>query len=180
VAVRCYRAESDCDELGGHLVRVWRRSWHGKLGRQAPPEAAFLREMARLGRLRSYVLMAADAPAATVLGFQHRGTFMDEAPAYDEGWKKHSPGLVLSYLLLKDLFAGDPPRQVDFGFGYNQYKEVLGTRGERRAELWLAVTPKGRAALRAARAGDWLFRAGKAALGRFGVVRRLKLAMKSE
>jgi len=99
---------------------------------------------------------------------------MDEAPAFDDVWKRHSPGLVLNYLILKDLFASDTPKTVDFGFGYNQYKEMLGTRPEPRAQLWMPMSSKGVGVLCALRCCDTVFRCGKSLAGRTGLLRTFK------
>jgi len=174
VTAKCFRKVSDMSELRSCLAGVWQRSWHGRLGRYEPPSVSFLSRLAEEGWIRSYVLFVGDNPAASVLGLQYRGTFLDEAPAHDQRWRDHSPGIVLNYLILQDLFSVDPPRRVDFGFGYNQYKETLGTRRDTRAELWLAASGRGRGLVMARRLSDAIFKRGKMILGRSGMVRKLK------
>ena len=173
---RCFRSEQDVAILHEHLHRVWAGSWHGGLGRQRPPDLGFLRGVAARGWLRAYVLLANGEPAASVLGYQYGDKFLDEAPAFDERWRGQSPGAVLNYLLLEDLFAANPPHLVDFGFGYNQYKATLGTTGEERGELWLPASARGRGLVAAVKVCDGLYRAGKKVLGRSSVVRRMKAA----
>jgi len=174
LSMRCFRTPAETVRLHGLLERVWRRSWHGALERQAPPSAGFLEAVAERGWLRSYVLFNGEEPIATALGFQYRGTFLDEAPAYDRAWQAHSPGLCLFHLLLEDLFRADVPNVVDFGFGYNQYKAMLGSRREMRGQLWTAATERGRAALVGQVACDATYRAGKKLTGKLGFVRRFK------
>ena len=165
-------------DLHAALSTVWSKSWHGHLGAQAPPPVDTLIRWAGQGWVRSYVLFADAEPVACVQGYQYTGTFYDEAPAYDVGWKQYSPGLVLDYLMLQDLFVNDPPRVVDFGFGYNQYKEMLGTRREERCQLWIPITPRGHAILAGLRCCDLAFRAGKKVLGKGELSKKLKVRVR--
>jgi len=174
VTLRCFRRLDEMEELRTHLVAVWKESWHGRLGRYEPPSVDFLSRLAEKGWIRSYVLFAGDEPAASVLGLQYKGRFLDEAPAHGESWRRFSPGMVLNYLVLKDLFENDPPSVVDFGFGYNQYKATLGTEAETRGEYWLPSSARGRVVVAARRACDGVFLSAKAILGRTSAVRRLK------
>lgn len=174
VTVRCFRKEEEMSELHGRLSRVWQGSWHGRMGGQAPPSVDFLKTLAREGWVRAYVLFVGQDAVASVLGFQYRGKFLDEAPAFDEQWRDYSPGVVLNNLILQDLFESDTPEVVDFGFGYNQYKEMLGTECEERAELWVAASAKGRAVLATARVCDFVYSVGKRLPGGSSLVRRLK------
>ena len=171
---RCFRNEDEMEELLKHLSAVWESSWHGRLNRQPPPALPFLRRIAREGLVRSYVLFAGDSPAASVLGFQYKGKFSDEAPAYDDRWKSLSPGLVLNYFIIEDLFRSDPPRTVDFGFGYNQYKEMLGTRREVRGQLWMPITMRGRALVSGMKACDGIYGLGKRVPGSARAIRGMK------
>ena len=177
VTVRCFRRVEEMEELRDHLVAVWKASWHGRLGRYEPPAAEFLVRLAGQGWIRSYVLFAGEERAASILGLQYKGKFLDEAPAHGDAWRRLSPGMVLNYLVLKDLFENDLPSVIDFGFGYNQYKAMLGTEPETRGEYWLPVSARGRAIVAARRVCDGVFRAAKAVLGRTGAVRRLKARM---
>ncbi|MCX7590864.1 MAG: GNAT family N-acetyltransferase, partial [Kiritimatiellae bacterium] len=177
---QCYREPGQMPMLAGRLRRVWEQSWHGRLGRQPPPTEQVLTRLAGLGAVRAYVLEAGNAePLASVLGYQWKGTFYDEAPAFDEKWKDLSPGVVLDYLMLQDLVVHDRPRVIDFGFGYNQYKQVFGNIRETRGQMWIPLTSRGRRVTRIGRVTDLLFRLGKRVLGRTGLVRRLKAKLRS-
>ncbi|NQT92026.1 MAG: GNAT family N-acetyltransferase [Lentisphaerae bacterium] len=174
VTIRCFRRVEEMDELRTHLVAVWNESWHGRLGRYEPPPVDFLVRLAEQGWIRSYILFAGDERAASVLGLQYKGKFLDEAPAHGEKWRRFSPGMVLNYLALKDLFEHDSPSVIDFGFGYNQYKETLGTDRETRGEYWLPASARGRAITASRRVCDGVFRVGKALLSGTPAVRKWK------
>jgi len=179
LSTRCFRNVADMDELLPHLTSVWRTSWHGKLQRHDPPSISFLRKIAARGMIRSYVLFVGDQPAASIFGLQYRGKFLDESPAYDDRWRMYSPGLVLNYFVLEDLFAIDSPSVVDFGFGYNQYKETLGTEREVRGVLSLPVSVRGHMVAAAEGLCGLAYRAGKFVLGRYGVVTKIKARMRN-
>ena len=72
---------------------------------------------------------------ASILGFQYRGTYYYEASAYDQDWQERSPGTALLYSSLNDIFERDRPALFDLGAGYNEYKQVFGTKEERRGAI---------------------------------------------
>ena len=178
LSTRCYRSAAEMPGLREHLQAVWSRSWHGKLGRYAPPAVDFLRDLAGRGWVRAYVLSAGDTPVAYALGYQYKGTFLDEAPAYDERWKQHSPGLVLFHFAVEDLHMHDPPKTIDFGFGYNQYKQMLGTRPDLRAEVWLPLSRRGRLLVAGAGFCDGAYDMGRKIPGGRRFIRSAKQWMK--
>jgi hypothetical protein len=169
----CSRAEMK--DLHGYLFKVWEKSWHGRLNRQSPPDINILELLADNGWVRSFVLFVDNTPIATVQGYQYNGIFMDEAPAYDDKWKKYSPGLVLNYFIIERLFKNNTPQVVDFGFGYNQYKEMLGTRAEVRGQLWQGISLKGKYILTVIRLCDTIFKIGKRFFGKSKIATKLKV-----
>jgi hypothetical protein len=169
----CSRVEMK--DLHGYLFKVWEKSWHGRLNRQSPPDINILELLADNGWVRSFVLFVDNTPIATVQGYQYNGIFMDEAPAYDDKWKKYSPGLVLNYFIIERLFKNNTPQVVDFGFGYNQYKEMLGTRAEVRGQLWQGISLKGKYILTVIRLCDTIFKIGKRFFGKSKIATKLKV-----
>lgn len=141
---RRFREVGEMEELARYLADLWPKTWQGQSGKGPAPSLPVLKHFAQHGWVRSYVLLVKEQPIACVVGYQYRGTYYYESPGYDPAWREHSPGIVLNYLLLEDLFVVDPPRVVDFGFGYNQYKETLGNRPEDRGFLWMPLSSKGR------------------------------------
>jgi len=83
--------------------------------------------VAEKGLLRSYVLMADDDPWAFVLGFQDQGIYHYSNIAYSKEYSKLSPGIVLFYKMMEDLFLFDTPDIVNFGIGDSPYKRRFGT-----------------------------------------------------
>ena len=79
VSLRVYRKPPEMAALHASLEGVWKNSWHANLGAQAPPTVASLERLSAHGWVRSYVLFADADPIACVQGYQHDGTFYDEA-----------------------------------------------------------------------------------------------------
>lgn len=174
VHVGVFRSPLEMENLHEALTVIWKKSWHGRLERQHVPSADYLKQMARNGWIRAYVLLVKERPVASILGFQYRGTYYYEAPAYDHDWQEHSPGIVLLYNALKDLFEVDSPVKFDFGAGYGQYKQVFGTHHELRGGLCVGFTMRGKAVMALQTTANALFRCCKTALDRTGIPHLIK------
>lgn len=179
IVMKRFCDKNEMDLLHKYLTTVWKNSWHGRLKRQAPPSIDFLESVAEYGWVRSYVLFSGDNPIASVQGYQYNGVFMDEAPAYSDEWKRFSPGLVLNYCLMEDLFEHNRPQVVDFGFGYNQYKEMLGNRKDIRGQLWYGLNFKGKLIVFGLQICDVVFKIGKRVLGGTKFSRKAKVRIQS-
>jgi CelD/BcsL family acetyltransferase involved in cellulose biosynthesis len=83
----CYRTADEMNALHEHLVKVWEKSWHARVGRQHVPSENYLKTLAQAGWIRAYVLVVGDQSVASILGFQYRGTYYYEAPAYNQTGK---------------------------------------------------------------------------------------------
>lgn len=173
---KVFRKVAEMPVLKRHLNAVWRNSWHGSIGSGGPPGTSFLEGMASRGWVRSYVCFVDGTAIAYVEGYQYKGKYLYESLAYDHRWAKYSPGAVLDYFLLEDLFERNRPRVLDFGYGYNQYKESLGTSPQDRGELWVPCSSKGRGILKAMSLLDAIHGAGKASLGKTAFWRRIRAA----
>ena len=76
---------------------------------------------------RSYLLLDNNEPWAFALGFQHQGIFHYSNIAHNNKFAKLSPGAVLFYQMMEDLFEYDKPNILNFGIGDSQYKRRFGT-----------------------------------------------------
>lgn len=85
------------------------------------------RAAAKNGLLRSYVLMDDENPWAFVLGFQGQGIFHYSNIAYSNTHSKLSPGIVLFYKMMEDLFLYKKPETLNFGIGDSPYKRRFGS-----------------------------------------------------
>jgi CelD/BcsL family acetyltransferase involved in cellulose biosynthesis len=81
------------------------------------------------GRVRGYVLMSCDEPAAYVFCRIDHDVIVYKHIGYDERFSHSSPGTALLYLMLQRLFEEGEFRLLDFdGTEYYAYKEFFATR----------------------------------------------------
>jgi len=97
----------------------------------------FLDEAAQSGILRSYVLKCGGVACAFVVGLQSGSVFHYFETAYDQAFAQYSPGKVITYLLIEDLFAHDKPRMLAFGKGDMDYKEWFSNRRQEETSIFL-------------------------------------------
>lgn len=171
----CYRAPEEMDALREQLRRVWEKSWHARVGQQPVPSERFLKTLAQTRWIRCYALLVGEQPVASILGFQYRGTYYYEASAYDQEWQDRSPGTVLLYAALKDIFEQDRPARFDFGSGFNEYKQVFGTQEERRGSVRVSITMRGRLIVGLQTWADSVFRWSRVMLDWTGLPRWMKM-----
>jgi hypothetical protein len=141
---------------------VYTRSW-----KEPEPFPRFngnlMRAMAQEGALRLGLWYVADVPAAAQFWVVRDGYATVLKLAHDEAFKAHSPGTVLSALMIRHLLDQEHVRMLDFGRGDDPYKQ--GWVSERRQRIGLML------------ANPW-HPAGQAELARF-VVGRLRNRLRS-
>lgn len=85
-----------------------------------------LTAFAELGYFRGYLLMNNDKPIAYILGVQYKDIFYQYATAYNDDFKRYSPGEFLRLEVFKDL-ENQEIYYVDYGYGDAAYKKMFGT-----------------------------------------------------
>jgi CelD/BcsL family acetyltransferase involved in cellulose biosynthesis len=119
---------------------VYRRSW-----KDAEPypsfNAALMRAMADRGLLRFGVWSIRAAAVAMQFWVVRDGTAIVLKLAHDEAYKAHSPGTVLTALMLRHLLDTEHVARIDFGRGDDAYKQGWATRRRQRIGL-LLVNPR--------------------------------------
>ncbi len=100
---------------------IYAASWKG-----AEPAPEFIRALcrtaARLGRLRLGLLTVDGAPAAAQLWLMSGRTAMIYKLAYDERFKDHSPGSILTREMMRHALEADGAAEIDYGIGSEPYK----------------------------------------------------------
>ncbi len=131
LVLACFRSTGQVSDLirGANAVkqRSWQRRSLSEIGGGLPNYPQKLEDLARRGFLRSYVLRCGNTPCAFVIGYQGHGVYHYWEVGYDSRFAKHSPGTLLLYLLLEDLFTSDRPKTFDFGRGDEVYKQRFAT-----------------------------------------------------
>jgi CelD/BcsL family acetyltransferase involved in cellulose biosynthesis len=106
-----------------------------------------LPELAKSGQVRISMLRVDDHPIAWQLELLQRGKSYLHHLAYDENWKKYSPGKQLLHHCLERCW--NEGRTLDFLPGPFAYKEKYATRSEVAHELhWIKKSIRGRIAHR--------------------------------
>ncbi|MGA3026465.1 MAG: GNAT family N-acetyltransferase [Bryobacteraceae bacterium] len=137
---REYRREQEMAEFYRLAREVSRKTYQEGIfdsGLPAAPEfLESLKEAARDGRVRGYILFSEGRPIA----YEHcpvRGDIITyERIGYDPTCRGDSPGTVLLLLTLQLLFETGEFRRFDFGVGDHDYKERVSTGYARCAEIY--------------------------------------------
>jgi CelD/BcsL family acetyltransferase involved in cellulose biosynthesis len=141
-------AASEMDRAAEVYEDVYGRSW-----KEPEPfprfNVALIRTMAGLGVLRLGVWWIEAVPVAVQMWIVWQGEAIVLKLAHDEAFKAHSPGTVLTALMLRHLLDQEQVRRIDFGRGDDSYKQ--GWVSERRQRIGFLLAnpwhPRGAAAL---------------------------------
>jgi CelD/BcsL family acetyltransferase involved in cellulose biosynthesis len=133
-ALECQRVEreDEIDAFYAAALSVAERSWQfHNLGRCLEETALYrdnLKSLARLGCLRAYLLKCGGKACAFVIGCQRGDVLQFEQTAYAADYGAFSPGTVLYYLLLEDLYQHRRPSLVNHGVGITPHKRLFTNR----------------------------------------------------
>jgi CelD/BcsL family acetyltransferase involved in cellulose biosynthesis len=133
-ALECIRVEHEdqVDAFYTAALAVAERSWQFQSLGQCLEETALyqesLRNQARLGSLRAYLLNCGGKPCAFVIGYQEDDVLQFEQTAYAAEFAHYSPGTVLYFLLLEDLYHHRKPSFVNHGVGTTPHKRIFTNR----------------------------------------------------
>jgi CelD/BcsL family acetyltransferase involved in cellulose biosynthesis len=115
----------------GLAFQISRNTWQERIGGPGFPRSEeFGATMARLaaeGLARATVLFHGDRPVAYALCRAHSDCLLFARTAYDEAYAAWSPGRVLLFHLLKNLFEEKKYSCFDFGEGSLTYKQFFAT-----------------------------------------------------
>lgn len=155
-----YTQPAEMDQATEFFEAVYQRSW--KTPEPHPTfNTALMRAMADEGQLRFGMWSVASQPVAVQLWVVRNGAAIVLKLAHDEAYRQHSPGTVLTALMLQHLLDKDHVRRIDFGRGDDAYKQGWATSRRQRIGLLLVdpFQPSGTVALlrhAAGRVRAWL------------------------
>jgi CelD/BcsL family acetyltransferase involved in cellulose biosynthesis len=134
---------AETDQAVEAFESIYRRSW-----KDAEPfptfNGALIRSTAALGLLRLGVWSIGSQPVAVQFWVVKDGRAMVLKLAHDEAFKAHSPGTVLTALMLRYLLDQEHVAAIDFGRGDDAYKQGWAAQRRQRIGL-LLVNPWGMA-----------------------------------
>jgi hypothetical protein len=99
--------------------------------------AALMRTASELGILRLGVWSLADQPVAVQFWIMEHGQATVLKLAHDEAYRAHSPGTVLTALMLRHLLNKERVNAIDFGRGDDPYKRDWAAQRRQRIGLLL-------------------------------------------
>lgn len=127
---------AEMDAAAEAFESVYNRSW-----KEPEPyprfNVALMRAMAAAGTLRFAVWSIGGTPVAVQLWLVEAGRATVLKLAHDEAFKAHSPGTVLTALVLRHLLDQEHVAEIDFGRGDDPYKQ--GWAAERRQRVGLLL-----------------------------------------
>ncbi len=126
----------DSRDVGAlHTLMAWKSDQYRRTGRMDRFSRPWIVELletlleTRSDHFRGLlsVLYAGDVPVAAHFGVQAGDVLADWFPAYDTGFSRCSPGLILT-LRMAEAAAAEGVHQIDMGKGFKRYKEVFKSR----------------------------------------------------
>jgi len=133
VNVECFSGVGDLERVIRDVEAISRKTYQRGLGVGFIDNAETrnrLRLEAERGWLRAHIMYVANQPCAFWVGTLYQRTFHSDCMGYDPQYAKSSPGMFLIMRVIESFCRqngnGDV-KELDFGFGDAQYKEVLGT-----------------------------------------------------
>jgi CelD/BcsL family acetyltransferase involved in cellulose biosynthesis len=130
--IREYRSPLEMTAFRDLAVAISHASYKSEIGLGFQEGESFAHQLeldATAGRVRGYVLMSNDQPAAYVFCRIDHDVMVYKHIGYDERFAHKSPGTALLYLILQRLFDQGEFRLLDFnGTEYYAYKEFFATR----------------------------------------------------
>ena len=144
IAVDVITQARDVDTFLGDASAITSASYHASLGvgvRDTPLWRAITLAEALSRRLRCYALRAPNQTLAYVFGtVDEAGTYHFEATGFNPALRDHSPGSVLLWNVISDLFEHTPVQRIDFGFGDAVYKRIYATKQRTEANMQIFGT----------------------------------------
>jgi CelD/BcsL family acetyltransferase involved in cellulose biosynthesis len=176
---RTYRSPEEMARFHELACELAAKTYQERLmGKGLPANAEYrqgMQTLAREGRTRGYLLFLQSQPVAYLYSSISEGVLLYDYLGYDPQYAAHSPGTVLQYLVLEQLFGEGGFRMFDFGQGQGAHKELFGRSCTRCADIFLLRPTLGRRLLvRTHWATDGFSQAAGKALGAIWVKRRLK------
>jgi hypothetical protein len=142
-SLECIRVENEAqlDEFYPLALAISEKSWQFQnLGRRIEETALHrdnLERMARAGCLRAYLLKCGGRPAAFIIGYQYEDTLQFEQTAYTPELSMYSPGTVLYFMMMQDLYRYRRPSFVNHGIGVNPNKRLFCNRDSLDTQAFL-------------------------------------------
>ncbi len=114
------------NKLNEIYPKTWQAKTFGQVKRNKATDIDYYTKMAQQGWVRSYLLEIRHTPVAFLVGLQYNSILYHADCGYDPKFSKEGVGSVLNFLMLENIYKSNSPKILDFGFGENEYKRILG------------------------------------------------------
>jgi CelD/BcsL family acetyltransferase involved in cellulose biosynthesis len=135
-----YQQPGELDEFYGLARAVSARTYQERLLNVGLPEGddfrRQMRELAAAGEAAGYVLIHGQRPVAYIYCRARGRVLMLDFVGYDPDYAQWSPGAVLQYCMIEQLFAEGRFDMLDFGQGEAHYKRFYSTHSVRCADIY--------------------------------------------
>ena len=125
-------------EAAAIAAKSWQKRLIGLPFDKPAPRFKFFADLAERRMLRSYLLKCGDVTCAYAICYQCDRIFYYYEIAYDPKWSAASPGKVLLYLILEDLFEHERPEIFHFGAEAFDYKRWFANRHGEEGTVYLS------------------------------------------
>jgi CelD/BcsL family acetyltransferase involved in cellulose biosynthesis len=180
---RVYKTPSELERFHGLARRLSQQTYQERLLGAGLPDTedfvAALRERAGRDAARGYLLFVKEEPAAFTYCPVDDGVLSYEHTGFDRRYRHLSPGTVLQWLILEDLFKEGRFRLFDFTEGAGAHKALFATHSLACRDLYI-LKPSARTwtAVLAQTAIEGMGEAAGAALARIGLKGRIKALLR--
>jgi hypothetical protein len=140
VEVVCYSNEQEIDHIMEVACGISARTYKHAMNVGIVDDVltrALLREAARNGWLRAYILYLNSVPCAFEFGIRYGKVFFPQYIGYDPKWRTFGPGALLFLKVIEDLCTDPAIDMLDYGFGDAPYKQRLGTKSWQEASVYI-------------------------------------------
>jgi Acetyltransferase (GNAT) domain len=179
--LRMYKTPQELEDFHPVAHSLAARTYQEKLFQGGLPDdekaLAWMRRIAQEDKARGYLLFHGEATVAYLYLFASTNYIEGAFLGYDPEYKQWSPGTLLQYLALKDLFDEGRFEFYYWGYGEGQAKNKIffSTGKQLCADIYyLRDTVRNRCTVRLHRATALMSKGTGRLLERFGVRRRLK------
>jgi len=184
VSVECITTERQVARFMEHVEAVRKDTWQARTfeGSQTSLDdnIAYFNALARRGWLRSYLMMCGGKPAAYELAVQYGSEVAFLERGYVQALSSIGPGTYLTYFIMKDCYANQPPESINFGYGENDFKKRLRTHTCDACCSYLTMPNKGRLLVKAQKVLNYVEVGVSELLNRTGLDHKVRRFLKKK
>jgi Acetyltransferase (GNAT) domain len=139
VHIEMFRDHAELDQMFRDIEQVAQKTYQRGLGvgfMDTPEMRSRMKLSADKGWLRAFVVYVRERPCAFWVGTLYNEVFHSDFMGFDREYAKYSPGMFLVLKTIEGFCEVQPQsivKEINFGLGDAQYKEILATREWREA-----------------------------------------------